>query len=449
MPDYGGKGGFQGKGGNPGGWGGSGGGGGGWKSTPAGPHHGMKSKKQLEREREQRMMGGARPGQGTTAGQGGLGGGDRPTGTGGQSPGPGPGGQMIAGATPPGVGQSVAQGGTTAGFAGQGGGGGQSLQNLFAQQAADALAAQQAAEQQAADALAAQQAAEAAEEEAREEFIRQQYSLAVDQAYGDAETEMGGARPGAGTSAEGILSALLNIKKNQIIDANPNIFGPDASYDDFTVVRDEFGNDIMYSSDMTQRIGSIGEVGDLPGWLGTGAGMLFGPDTLTFTADPSITRDAERGPGNQGQGNPAGLSPGYYAQIQAQAAEQAAAQAQAAAAAEADTQAEQEEVLTSFAPQYTTSPATSGIATVPATGNYMDYMQYAFRPVNLADPFGGSPTQTITGYNPLFADNPVYAADGGRIGKMHGGMMIMGDEGVVNNGIGGILSKYKEIRSEL
>ena len=33
--------------------------------------------------------------------------------------------------------------------------------------------------------------------------------------------------------------------------------------------------------------------------------------------------------------------------------------------------------------------------------------------------------------------------------KMHGGMMIMGDDGVVNNGIGGILSKYKEIRSEL
>ena len=33
--------------------------------------------------------------------------------------------------------------------------------------------------------------------------------------------------------------------------------------------------------------------------------------------------------------------------------------------------------------------------------------------------------------------------------KMSGGMMIMGDNGVVNNGIGGILSKYKKIRSEL
>jgi hypothetical protein len=33
--------------------------------------------------------------------------------------------------------------------------------------------------------------------------------------------------------------------------------------------------------------------------------------------------------------------------------------------------------------------------------------------------------------------------------KMNGGMMIMGDDGVVNNGIGSILSKYKEIRSQL
>ena len=62
---------------------------------------------------------------------------DKPTGTGGMTPGPGPGGAMVAGATPPGLGQSVAQGGTTAGFAGgptPGGGGGQSLQDLFAAQ---------------------------------------------------------------------------------------------------------------------------------------------------------------------------------------------------------------------------------------------------------------------------------------------------------------------------
>ena len=231
----------------------------------------------------------------------------------------------------------------------------------------------------------------------------------------------------------------------------------------------------------------------LTGYLGAAANLL-GVDTsgINFGTDPM----AERGIGDRGQGNELGLSPEVYTQIQADA--------QAAAEAEADAQAEQEEVLTGFSPQYTTSPATSGIATVPATGNYMDYMQYAFRPVNLANPFGGSPTRNITGYNPLFANNPVYAANGGRIGlaggggayeswkdfveplmiefpelegmsneeqveflrskgmirddayntggrvgKMHGGIMVMGDEGVVNNGIGGILSKYKEIRSEL
>ena len=85
-------------------------------------------------------MGGAGPGQGTTAGQGGLGpgpgggGGGGPTGPGGMTPGPGPGGQMVAGATPPGPGQSVAQGGTTGGFGGGGQGPTQSLQDLFAAQ---------------------------------------------------------------------------------------------------------------------------------------------------------------------------------------------------------------------------------------------------------------------------------------------------------------------------
>ena len=60
---------------------------------------------------------------------------DKPTGPGGMTPGPGPGGMMVAGATPGPSG--VAIGGTTAGFAGgptPGGGGGQSLQDLFAAQ---------------------------------------------------------------------------------------------------------------------------------------------------------------------------------------------------------------------------------------------------------------------------------------------------------------------------
>ena len=55
--------------------------------------------------------------------------------------------------------------------------------------------------------------------------------------------------------------------------------------------------------------------------------------------------------------------------------------------------------------------------------------------------------------SPFMTENPSWKRTneryGGRVGRMHGGMMIMGDDGVVNNGIGGILSKYKEIRSEL
>ena len=53
--------------------------------------------------------------------------------------------------------------------------------------------------------------------------------------------------------------------------------------------------------------------------------------------------------------------------------------------------------------------------------------------------------------NKIYSDaegNPVFAADGGRIDKMDGGMMII-EDGVANDGIGGILKKYKEIRSEL
>jgi len=53
--------------------------------------------------------------------------------------------------------------------------------------------------------------------------------------------------------------------------------------------------------------------------------------------------------------------------------------------------------------------------------------------------------------NKIYSDaegNPVFAADGGRIDKMDGGMMII-EDGVANDGIGSILKKYKEIRSEL
>ena len=45
--------------------------------------------------------------------------------------------------------------------------------------------------------------------------------------------------------------------------------------------------------------------------------------------------------------------------------------------------------------------------------------------------------------------NKIYSdAEGNRVGMMDGGMMVI-EDGVANNGIGGILKKYKEIRSEL
>ena len=49
-------------------------------------------------------------------------------------------------------------------------------------------------------------------------------------------------------------------------------------------------------------------------------------------------------------------------------------------------------------------------------------------------------------YHPKYIN---YAAKGGRVGRMGGGMMIIDDNDVVNNGMGAILNKYKQIRSEL
>ena len=82
--------------------------------------------------------GGGKGGMGSDTSGRGRSGGDR-RGVGGMTPGRGPGGVMVGGAAPPSAGQAAAQGGTTAGFAGQGGlggqgGGGQSLQDLFAAQ---------------------------------------------------------------------------------------------------------------------------------------------------------------------------------------------------------------------------------------------------------------------------------------------------------------------------
>jgi hypothetical protein len=74
--------------------------------------------------------------------------------------------------------------------------------------------------------------------------------------------------------------------------------------------------------------------------------------------------------------------------------------------------------------------------------------------VPVAQPFmaqsqiqGPDPDRSIFGLSSML--DPVTFRKGGRVGKMHGGMMIVDDNNVVNDGIGAILSKYKEIRSEL
>jgi len=126
---------------------------------------------------------------------------------------------------------------------------------------------------------------------------------------------------------------------------------------------------------------------------------------------------------------------------------------------EQDEEDAEEEVLTGFTGDqrgtgtgFTPSMGGTGITSTPAAGNYMDYINYAFRPVNLATPFAGQPTQQITGFNPLFGDNPVYRAHGGFIGFMDEPLNIMyprNENMVVHDGISGILKKYKKIRSEL
>ena len=73
-------------------------------------------------------------------------------------------------------------------------------------------------------------------------------------------------------------------------------------------------------------------------------------------------------------------------------------------------------------------------------------------PDTTADWYFGNNTQaSLPTYNiPTGAQPYVQTAKaGGRIGRMGGGMMIIDDNDVVNNGMGAILNKYKQIRSEL
>ena len=49
----------------------------------------------------------------------------------------------------------------------------------------------------------------------------------------------------------------------------------------------------------------------------------------------------------------------------------------------------------------------------------------------------------------LYKEEKSGLATGGRVGRMGGGIMIASNNGIENNGIGAILKKYKQIRSEL
>ena len=212
----------------------------------------------------------------------------------------------------------------------------------------------------------------------------------------------------------------------KIVKDNPNVFG-DANARDF-YLKD---NILQTTGAYPQRVGSVGQVGNLPGILGMGAGMLFGKDTPMFTADPAFTREADRrraGPDRRA------LEEGIPA---------VAKDVSPLSTPLADTIPTADIVNPETgAIDYSNTMASSPVLTTPAASPAaMTPITTQGTPYRLRDYYAG-----ILGQDPSIYQT---AANGGRIGKMHGGMMIMGDDGVVNNGIGGILSKYKEIRSEL
>ena len=212
----------------------------------------------------------------------------------------------------------------------------------------------------------------------------------------------------------------------KIVEDNPNVFG-DANARDF-YLKD---NILQTTGAYPQRVGSVGQVGNLPGILGMGAGMLFGKDTPMFTADPAFTREADRkmaGPDRRAleEGIPA------VAKDVSPLSTPLADTIPTADIVNPETGAIDYSNVMASSPVLTT-PAASPAAMTPIAAQGTPY--------RLRDYYAG-----ILGQDPSIYQT---AANGGRIGKMNGGMMIMGDNGVVNNGIGGILSKYKEIRSEL
>ena len=230
----------------------------------------------------------------------------------------------------------------------------------------------------------------------------------------------------------------------EVMDKNPNIDFMGATPE--TVKRDIFGN--IYTED-DQRLGSMGEISDLGGLgtigaIGTSALDALGVDlsTPTFTANEAYQRDMARERG--GPDRRAIDTRGGFAKFVG------------------------DKPIVKYAPR---------------TGDFRDYNDngiddrdegyVGINPRRDTKPTGaidysnvGANTMSIPVVNPISAqrtstnlrdyyarllgqDPAMYAANGGRVGRMSGGMMIMGDNGVVNNGIGGIMKKYQRIRSEL
>ncbi len=255
--------------------------------------------------------------------------------------------------------------------------------------------------------------------------------------------EASGAQTRKGTTTT--PSALQErVTINRVLDQNPNIFGEDPDPTDY-VLQDEGGLTVLRDADTKQRIGSVGEFGDmLPGFASAIGSFFVDPKTTTFTVDPLFARQDQFGALTGGIGSLERRMGGGDGPRQ-----QTTVPPLLPSGEPLEKKEEEEKILSGFTgdargagSQFVSSLPVSGITRLPAATNYMDYLRSAFTPVNLASPFGGA-----------FSSNPIYrAAQGGFIGFMDEPLNIMYPSNgnmVVHDGISGILKKYKEIRSEL
>ena len=289
----------------------------------------------------------------------------------------------------------------------------------------------------------AEAAAKAAKEREADALRKQQLDYLSNPAVQDALKDLPSRQPGLfGTLTPQDVKQRTTI--NTLIDKNPDVFKQFANEEGFIdpsqfIIED----DILKTSGTKQRIGSVGQFGDmLPGPMSAIGSFFMDPSTPTFTVDPIFAREGQRG-GQGGldsivrqMGGPSRESTGISSVLPQQEQKE-------------QKQKKEQEILPGFtgaargsSPQFISSLPVSGITRLPAATNYMDYLKSAFTPVNLASPFGGA-----------FNSNPVYrAAHGGFIGFMDEPLNIMYPSNgnmVVHDGISSILKKYKEIRSEL